>query len=71
MIDSDGDPRVVRGADAWSSLLERCWGAAATSSWTGDPWRGAGNHISPQGAGLSKHAELRRTDDGWLLIDLG
>ena len=34
--------------------------------------RGAGNHISPQGAGLSKqHAELRRTDDGWLLIDLG
>ena len=34
--------------------------------------RGAGNHISPQGAGLSKqHAELRRTESGWLLIDLG
>ena len=34
--------------------------------------RGIGNHISPQGAGLSKkHAELRRTDAGWQVVDLG
>ena len=34
--------------------------------------RGEGNQVSPQGAGLSKkHAELRRMDAGWQVVDLG
>jgi transcriptional regulator with GAF, ATPase, and Fis domain len=34
--------------------------------------RERGNHISPPGGGLSRfHAELRRTDEGWEVVDLG